>query len=308
MAKKKKTEIQLRIPDLSKGEKVQLSYSKLSLFQSCPREYYYRYLRADIKEKPTVWPGNLIGQVFHKVVQKTIESRNKGKKDTLIIAETKGKFHELYENEVEKHKDDYKKSKEIAMAKDKFWAKNDKLMLSLAKFILAYFYIDDGAKIIPEEEFNVLWKWDEEILIRGFLDIHQYNNKIKYHRIYDLKVTKDSNNYYFVDWDNAYQKMVYEYFLYSNYETLPELFCYLVLNREEKSLFFKEKRRISEFTVETYFSKLHNELQKVKKYTLNPDLSLANPKEKKCKWCAYNSICDKKYISKYVKAVRKKKK
>lgn len=299
---------QLKIPDLDNGEKVKLSYSKLNIFQQCPKQYYYRYLRKDITEKPTVWPGNVTGRILHSAMENAINEKNKNVDDKIIIFNIKGKFQEMYEVEVKKCKKDYKTSKEIRSDKDKFFRNNDRLMTSLVKFILSYFYNEDNIKVIPEEEYVVEWKWDPEIKLNGFLDVRLQSEEYTTQRIFDLKVTKESENFYFVDWDNMLQKLVYEYFIFMKYGVIPHSFTYLVLNREEKTLFFKEKFRTHDlFNIKEYFSKLHIRLQELKEYTLNPDITLVNPEEVACRWCIYSRYCEDKFQGKYIKLMKNKK-
>jgi len=239
----------LKIPDLSKGEKVYLSYSKLNLFKDCPKQFYFRYLREDIKEKPTVWPGNIAGRVFHKAIETAINMKNDGTSDKLIIAELDGKFQEWYELEVEENKKFYKKSKEIAM-NSKFFQQHDKMMKSVIKFILGYFYHQKNNIIIkPEKEYSIEWKWDKDIIVSGIVDLEiheQIDFEIFDYQIFDFKVTKDSTNFYYVEWDKAIQKIMYEYFIWNTHKKFPEAFTYLVFNREDKLLFFKESFRKEE--------------------------------------------------------------
>jgi hypothetical protein len=112
------------------------------------------------------------------------------------------------------------------------------------------------------------------------------------YKIIDFKTTKDSNKFYFVDWIVDTQSLMYIYYALQLYEKLPESFSYMVFNHEQKTLFFKEtflEKKKNMFKGLTY------QLEDVRDYTLNPNLSLANPAQQKCYWCEYKEECDKKY-------------
>ena len=288
------------IPDLTKGEKIKISYSKIHLFHDCPRQYFYRYL-TDLKIKPTIYPGNLIGQVFHNAMEQTVKMKNENKSDQEIIISLKGRFEELYAKKVEENKSDYRVSRELSSKKDTFFKSHDRMMIQIVKFVLSYFF-QENVKIVSEQSFDIVWDWDHDVIVTGVLDLQlQYD----VNRIVDLKITKDSSTYYFVNWVENIQDLMYEYYSWKTFGVLPASFSYLVFNREEGTLFFKEKKIVGNIEFESYFKYLHDEIQKLKAFILNPDMELVNPSESKCRWCVYSNMCTFKYESENVRKFRK---
>jgi len=297
------------IRDIREAGKIPLSYSKINLFDSCPRQFFYRYL-TDIPLRPTKWPGTFVGQIIHEAVEYTINQMNDGGEPKKILKELKGTFKDKFAEEKKKNKEHYRASRELNSNKEKFYKDGDKGMLKVVSFILEYLFTQPNIIIYPEAEFNIPWKWDDEIMLRGFIDI-----LIKMpdgtNLIYDLKITKDSTTYFYVDWKTSYQKMFYEYFVSQKYGKPPGSFCYIVYNREDRTIFLKEKYADDVKPNKKYFSHLHDRLVGLKEFVKNPDLSLANPNETQCNWCIYKDYCEHKYVSplhKKIKTISKKRK
>lgn len=297
---KKLKEYTLKPIDLKK-EKIKISYSKINMFKDCPGKYYFRYL-TDLDIKQTIWPGNIFGQALHKTVEDAIIMKNDEVNNKIIIKDITNSF--------EKH---FFKEQQYAIEK-KLWKKNryydeakilkygKKLSINTVEFILKYFSEYD---IQTEQDYNVNWDYDKDIEINGIIDLELKKEPLII--IGDLKTTKDSNNFYFVDWDNNIQKIIYDYIIYKQYKVLPTLFTYIIINTEDRIIFLKDYFNKDINNLKKYFEILDYYISILKKFTLKPLLEYCTPEEIKCKWCEYNKYCNNKYESLLIKKLRRNK-
>jgi len=295
---KKLKEYSLKTIDLNK-EKINISYSKINLYKDCPGKYYFRYL-TDLDIRQTIWPGNVYGQALHSVVEDAIEMRNNNIKNEDIIKNISDNFskHFFEEQQSAIDKKLWKKNRDYNETKVLRYGK--KLSISTVEFILKYFNEYD---IQSEVEYSFTWDYDTNIQLNGFIDLEFKKEPIVF--IGDLKTTKDSNNFYFVDWDNNIQKIVYDYFMYKQYNILPSGFAYIIINTEERTLLLKDYMNL-ETNLDKHFKVLNSYIKVLKKFALKPKLDMCTPDEIKCKWCEYNDYCPHKYESLLIKKLRKR--
>lgn len=275
------------------NDKLLLSASKINLFYDCPRKYFYRYLYIwpDEKIESVSWPGSGFGEAIHKTLEFVSISLMNNEKD--VLKTINGKFKEFYDLWLENNKTTFRASRDYVYKK--FIEKGEKYALLIGKFFINYF--NDYIKILPEEKFEIPFKYSKyEVNLNGIIDlVYFFENGFK---IIDFKTTKESNKFYFVDWIIDTQSLIYLYYSLQTYGKIPDSFSYLVLNHEEKTLFFKEQLIDNIDNENKFFKGLTYQVNAVCKYTLNPDMNLNNANAKTCRWCEFSDICELKYKAK----------
>ena len=273
---------------------VQISNSKLGLFNTCYLQFFFRYL-TDFPVKPTVWPATLLGEALHKVVELSIEQMNSStvsKIDKLKkeIKSNVSSFKEVYDIMLEEKKHEFKKSRGYDY--NEFVEKGEKYRDLLINFMINYFY--DYDSIQTEREFKTMYTDDIELI--GYIDLLGFkNNEFS---IFDLKITKDSYKYYFMDWDYNFQSLIYEYLSYKDNVCKTETpkwasdFSFIIVNHEEKTLFFKQKFLEQPKDVKEYFSNIDKAINNVVNFVRQPKfIDEYKPSAVTCKWCNYKEIC-----------------
>jgi ATP-dependent helicase/DNAse subunit B len=275
-----------------------LSASKINKFYNCPLQFFFQYLFIwEEVEKPeqTKWPGTGFGEAVHKVLEIISYKFLEGEKD--LIEQAGDIFKETYDRWLETNKDTFKKSKGYNYKK--FIKKGMDYSKLMSKFLIS-FYGDNIKDLSPEEEFTIKVDEVKGVLLKGFIDLIYLLNNDEYN-IIDFKTTKDSNKFYFIDWEIDTQSLVYLYYCYKEYGKFPETFRYLILNHEEKTLFFKE---FDIENIDNIFDGLIEQIKEIKKYVKKPNLKLANPEKTKCFWCEFNEYCPKRYTAKIGKLLK----
>lgn len=70
------------------------------------------------------------------------------------------------------------------------------------------------------------------------------------------------------------------------------------MNHEEKTVFFKQRLIDGEINPEEFFQNLTNKIEEVKAFCINPNLTLVNPEETKCRWCGVKDLCPGPWVNK----------
>lgn len=272
-------------------EQLTISASKINLFYDCPRKYFYRYLYIweEDKIKQVSWPGSGFGEAIHKVLEWTAYELLNKESAKNIFKKLNGKFKEYYDLWLENNEDTFRASKGYSYKK--FIDKGEKYALLITKFFISYF--DNFIDILPEKKFEIKYKLSKyDVNINGIIDlVYFFDNGFK---IIDFKTTKESNKFYFINWKIDTQSLMYLYYCLQEYKSLPSSFSYLILNHEDRTLFFKEQL-IEKQPEKKFFKGLTSQINEVCKYTLKPDLELSNSSQKTCMWCEFKEICDLKY-------------
>lgn len=269
---------------------LKIDASRLNNFIKCPREYFYVY-HTDLPDKRTIWPGTVFGKAIHQVVETMLLDAN----NKTLKPNYKGLFANIY-------------FAMIADAKEKkLWKENrfydeeemiklgDKYANLICQFILNYLITDKTINILAEQRFEVPWEFDERFFAVGLADIILFYENAKAN-IYDVKTTSFNETYYCMDWDRNIQSKMYEYFLYKTHNIIPDAFGFLVVNKNEKTLFLKNKIIDKEefLQIEKYFSYITETARNLDTFIHNREkFKMTDFYEyNKCKWCGYKKICE----------------
>jgi len=294
------------LQNYKKQTDITLSASKINLFFECPRKYFFRYLLIWDKEKyniqPASWPGSGFGEAIHAVLE-FISINILVKEPKIILQEIDGKFKEYYDRWLNNNRETFRENRGYSYKK--FIEKGEKYALMFSKFFIAYF--NDFKDLKPEHEFKIKYDYSKyDITLNGIVDlIYFFENGYK---IIDFKTTKESNKFYFTDWVVDTQSLIYFYYCLKTFKSFPSSFSYLVLNHEDKTLFFKEQYIDKVKKQEKFFQGLTYQVDEVYEFTKEPDLKLCNSSQKQCLWCEYKEVCELKYkvnLSKMLSKIRK---
>lgn len=285
-----------------------LSYSRLSLFEKCPYEYFFKYI---IKDQATdiSWPGSLYGSTIHKILEEYIIGLNKKISHKKLEKELKGSFEHYFlleKKELKKPKV-FKESKDFRMHKQAFFDNGDRGATTVIKFFNKYF---QGYESVEAEKVYQ-GSWSKTVDTTGIIDV-----KFKYPdgtiKIVDLKLTAEGSNFWWVDWKNDPQSHMYDFLVYKNLGIIPESFAYMVYDRTLNMLYFKERTEPVNFieTIETenYLGDLMNEVDTfIDTCAINPEYAVtqAKPKEQVCHWCPFKADCIHKWESEIIKQGKK---
>ncbi len=263
-----------------------ISYSKYSLFKDCPNRFFFKYL-SDVEAKDVTWSSAVIGIAMHAVVEQwALKKYNENyimTKEELLKA-----FDEEYSAELSKAKKEstYKLTREFNEVE--YLGKARDNLLSLITFLPPYLQARCGDEVImtPEREIVVPFEFDKRANIKGIIDMTcKVNGELK--GFFDLKTTKDSIKWYWVDWASNTQKSFYDYLLLKAEGKLPEFFGYVVTNYLERVIFVKEME--SEMK-EGYFDDMAKSISAIMDFIENPAF-VDNSAYKWHKHCPYSKIC-----------------
>ena len=297
---KKKTEA-AKIPSIS--------YSKLSLFKACPRQYYHRYIEKS-KIKETTYPGGLYGQACHLGLEQIIKTLSDGGTAKDVEGLMVGAFPTLFEQAKEELKDTFKESREFREDRKGFMTDGDRALRSIARFFTLYF--QGWSELKSEEKYQFEWRPRVECV--GVVDARFIYPNGEY-SIVDLKITADGSKFWWIDWYKDTQSLMYDFLLNKETGILPKSFAYMVYDRTLKTLFVKERNIEPTVELEPLYNLLDERidlLAKFNEYCTDDEtigdsmsLSIANPSMEGCKWCPWSKTCTKKWESKNVINARK---
>lgn len=273
-----------------------ISQSKINLFETCKMNFYLRYL-TDIGDLSTVWPGNLFGKTEHAILEEILKIISEGRRDEAdILRSIKGMFPDKF-NELRKASGKrFKLSREFN--EETFFSDGEKYARILASFI---------NKFLPQQfyklcsELNVEVPYDEYINLMGIIDVTLFHDENKY-EIYDLKITTESNKFYFVDWEYEIQSIMYDYLTQKKFNTKMDAFTFIVLNRHERALFLKQQYKVLDLERpdDDKFKDLRTTVDELKNFVFDIPTTAKDLKKLKCnkydvcRWCAYKKeYCDK---------------
>jgi len=283
----------------------QVSYSQISLFNTCPTQYYFKYIVKD-QTPETVWPGGLFGSAVHLGAEDAIKMKNEGVKYNIIEKELKDNFTYYFRQAKKeiKEKDEFKESKEYRLHKKEFVKSGNKALNSVIQFINNYIK-DDYDKLYPEKRYKI--PWNKDLDCSGIIDIKiEKDNKVY---ILDLKVTSDGYKFWWINWNNDIQSFMYDYLIYSEHKIIPEFFSYVIYDRKLGMLFLKNRNIIK--PIEQVKEKLNKHITAIQNFrTMEEEeaVEYAKPHKLNCLWCAFKKRCKYKYEDKMVKKIKQIKK
>lgn len=282
-----------KIKGKQKDEILRFSASKINLFFECPHKFAWTYL-SNLPRTQTNWPGTGFGIVTHEILEYAMLQRKNdvAKKDIINDVVKNNLWTKNYDKWLKENSDTFKKSRGYKY--DEFIVKGEKFSKLLTTFVLNHF--EEFVDVFPELEFTVEYPFVENVNLTGLIDL-PIETKDGF-RIFDFKTTKDSNKFYFTPWDTDVQSLIYSFSCYSLNDKFPIDFTYLVLNHEEKTVFFKQRLIDGEINPEEFFQNLTNKIEEVKAFCINPNLTLVNPEETKCRWCGVKDLCPGPWVNK----------
>ena len=279
--------------------KIRLSASKLKMIKECFGKYFYKYI-AEVKVQEKTWPATIYGLVCHGILEESLIDRQQGVSDKDIFEKYTAegffekRFHETIDGEKEKNR---------KMGHPRFYDEEDFIrtaedgLRTFLKFVLGYY--KEWHKLLPEEELSADWEWDPEIELGGVADLPMFFSELIY-RIIDFKTTQHSENFYFVNWFEDIQSLMYIYMCWKKFGIFPQGFDYLVFNWKENNIFLNSITHPtppdSPEQMKEFFKGLHQILLEAKIMHRAPKKSYYFPSQEKCKWCDFKNLCDQKVI------------
>lgn len=272
-------------------DKISISASKIKLaFEDCYGKYYYKYV---LKEKieEVVWPGTILGEIIHKFIENSINAIN----NNISLNDYKKTIN--FEKIFFQYLEEYKKINKVfkwnkGISKKEFLNKGQKYSELFVRFIYGFVESEkqEGAILIPEYKLEIE---DDEKIISGIIDlfIKKENSKV-----IDFKTTKDWHKWFYIDWLNDIQSLMYLKLIFEKLQIKINSYDYLILDHDKKVLFFKdyiyqpdeieEKIKLLDRIINKLIT-LHRSGENTKYFM---------PEKTKCFFCDFKDICKNKII------------
>lgn len=278
--------------------KIRFSASKLKTIKDCYGKYFYRNIAEYVVPEKT-WPATIFGLVCHSILEKSLLERMAGESEANVFKKytQDNVFSDMFKELITAEKERGRAFNRTRYYKeDEFIADGEKNIRVLLRFVLGYF--KEFHKLLPEEKFTEDWQWDDEITVNGIADLPVFLDDQTY-RIIDFKTTQYSENFYFVNWTQDIQSLMYLYMSYKKFGTFAQGFDYLVFNWKEHNIFLNSITHVTppqnDEELKKFFDAfqgLHSLLTSAKIMHRKPKKSYYFPEPEKCKWCEFNKICD----------------
>jgi hypothetical protein len=313
VAKKKSTEIELKIKNYQKPEinyafQRSVSYSQFSMWASCPHKWYLTYVENKQPYQASI--HTVFGTAFHETIQDYITvmySESGAAADRMdLIALFQSKFSEVYAKEYKAAGAHFTNAEEMgnffedATAILNFIKKNRNKLFTIRKMRLL------GIEI------PLLLNVANNVFLKGFIDFVLYDEELNKVYIYDIKTStrgwsdsekKDDNKiaqillykeYFSKQFGFDVEKIEVEYFIVKR--KIWEQSEYSIPRTQSfKPASGKNKRKQA---VENFHSFIKDCFDEVGKPQLKSYLK--NVSESSCKWCPYKDLpelCDKIAVS-----------
>ncbi len=270
--------------------KIRFSASKLKTIKDCYGKYFYRNI-AEIKVPEKTWPATVYGLVCHGILEESLLERQAGQKEKDIFNKftEKGLFEKRFKETVATEKERGRIfGKPRSYNEDDFMVAGEEGLRVLLKFVLGYF--KNFTKLLPEEKLESDWQWDTEIFLNGIADLPVFFEEAIY-RIFDFKTTQHSENFYYVNWKEDIQSLMYLYMSYKKFGIWPQGFDYLVFNWKENNIFLNSVTHPiapkNDEELAHFFDGLNKILTSAKIMHRKPKTSYYFPEKEKCHWCEF---------------------
>lgn len=273
-------------------EIISISASKIKLaFEDCYGKYHYKYvLKKEVSE--VVWPGTTLGEIIHKFIENSINAIN----NNININDFKKTI--MFENIFEEYLTNYKKNKKLFKwskdtSKKEFLIKGQKYSELFVKFIYGFIESEkeEGVEFLPEHKIEL---FENNIKVSGIIDL--FIKKPDINKVIDFKTTKDWNKWFYVDWFNDIQSLMYLKLIFSKWELFVSSYDYLILDHTKKTIFFKNYEYTQEDVKEKIelINRVINKL--VSMHKQEPDKKYFQPEKTKCFFCDFKDFCKLKVV------------
>lgn len=296
---------------------VRLSKSQIQIQNDCLGKFYFQYIKkADVKKH--TWSTTIFGEIIHAQIENFL---NKYKDDVSfkevvnkVLSKKKLSFsktflydHDLgFKNQFETIEKEYIEKNTVIKFTRKFPEKEffnygDKWSPLVIKFLVKYLRID--LPFENEKKFEV--EVSRKLLGKDFKDKRKIQlvgvyDHLRENDIVDFKTTTISEKYYYIDWLNDLQSLMYYFAFYLENKRYPEAFTYIVFNLLD-SMFFITQHSYdnSEQSIEKMRSIFSRILEKfLINYDMAEDKKYWKPEPTKCGFCVYKDICSKSIAKK----------
>jgi hypothetical protein len=272
---------------------ISISASKIKLaFEDCYGKYYFKYVEK-IKTQEVVWPGTLLGEVIHKFIENSIHAiQNKVK---LKDFKQDINFEQSFTEKLAEYKKNNKAFKfSRGTSKKDFLLKGQKYSELFVKFIYGFIENQHGV-FYPEHRIEFIDSDNNRI--SGIIDLLiQLDNLFS---VIDFKTTGDWNKWFYVDWKNDIQSLMYLYLVYENKKAFIKSYDYLILDHEQRALFFKNYEYL-EHELDEKIQYIKRIIAKLVNIHKDPDYKkykkLFRPEQTKCHFCDFKDKCAFKTI------------
>lgn len=280
----------------TKPDIISISASKIKVaFEDCFGKYYHQHVLKE-KTEQVIWPGTSLGEIIHKYIENSINAIQnnityKDFKQTINFEQT---FQE-YLVQYKKDKKLFKYSRDTN--KKQFVLKGQKYSELFVKFIYGYIALEqqDTKLFIPEHKIEL---FDEAGKKSGIIDLLKISHDDIY-KVIDFKTTKDWNKWFYLDWENDIQSMMYFYLIKEKYQTYVKEYDYMILDHDKRALFFKSNTYTQE-EIEKAIEKIKKLINLLLSLHKDPEKELAKklyrPEKTKCYFCDFKDNCKRKVI------------
>ena len=264
-------------------------------------KYYWKYV-AKHEVVETVWPATIIGEAVHlylsnlllatksdwNKIQNSLKNLNLEKLETNYNLQSLPTIFKTMLSEIQTEgKRVFKKSR--GWKEEDFYKNSPKWLWQIVKFI--YKRLDTVDDLLSEHPFQFTVQIPlGEVNVRGVIDL------VENGWIGDFKTVKDSSHYYFIDWTEDTQSIVYLEAYMQLFGKPPKGFSYFVFNENEKTIIVNNiayPKDVTEYR--SSFLEMMNKFLIGHSTSSNPDLY--NPEKTKCFFCDYKQICSKAILT-----------
>jgi len=273
---------------------IKFSKSRFDTQKKCLGIYHYKYIEK-LETSSVIYPATVIGEAVHYYLELFFTQINeehfnwakqKIHKPTLtykqFIEKTKLRlFTDVFSEYLDGVKAD--KTKEFRLSRgwklEDFLKVADSWVWEILKFLIKLF---EYGQFSSELEFSCKYK---NVEVNGIIDLVLQVDEDLY--VVDFKTTKDSSTYYFVNWDNDPQSLVYYYALWKEKGIKIKKFSYFCFNMENKTILVNSIEYTKDYT--------KNFEDIIKKFLVNHKVSSDKkkwtPSQNNCRWCDFKKQC-----------------
>ena len=263
-----------------------ISYSKINLFKDCKNKFYFNYLSEFSVPKRT-WSTAVIGTAMHSTVEYFIGKLPVENINKKFASELQEYFMNVYKEQVTEAKKNTQYKRTNGWSEKKYTEVAEKQIPLLCEFINRVYNYPSKDELLSEMDLTIPFEYNDKINVTGKVDL-VYIVDDQLVSFGDLKTTKNASNFWYVDWENNFQKMIYEYMLLKEVGSFPKRFEYIVSNYLERVAFTKDCYTIVD-NYDKYFLSLRAIIDEMWEFINNPDFVQATSNW--CHVCEYKEIC-----------------
>lgn len=281
--------------NLRRGSK-KFSFSELSMFLNCPKQWELGYLEKRNTFKPSI--HTCFGTAFHETLQdwvKTLLEQSAKRAVEVDLSEVLfNKIKEVYTEEKEKH-GHFSTPEELQV----FHEQGTAILEYIKKYRTSFF--NTSRHYLGGIETKLQVEVKPNIYFKGYVDLIIYDEYGEEWLIFDIKTSRNGwNDYQKKDNVKTSQLILYKYFFSKQFNIPLDLIKvkYFIVKREvnEEAEFANMRRRVQEFIPPAGKIKINKSLEYVEKFLTSVIDTEGNyipnqqptPSLNSCRFCEFN--------------------